>query len=427
VRHRLTASRITLARACSWWARQDVEIPESTSSAAAELGTALHQVAEEESAAGAERDIDEATVDAFFHRVVAGGVEADAAAGLGAPERAALAELAAVWREWWDRYRSTLDGFQPEAAYALDVTTGLARALPPSAHRDYSGVLETEVPGTIDLDALRPGAGFTVATRDPLRIHGHGRIVVDYKTGRRAKTVADHIDQLTHNAACVIGSSREVVTVAVAHVTVDGVRWTERTVDRFETSILVEELRQLLEQLPAAEPRPGLHCDELYCPARAVCPATRALLLDAHVEIEPRRRLPLVGPIGSNEQALAILVAAPLLEAWIAERVKAAKAFADAHEGIRGIDGRVYRARPQKRETPRLDVAGALPALQAALGPMAEAAIKTKVSTSFSAIRAAAKASGQPQKDVEDVAREALRGVGALKQSQFTTYEWGKE
>jgi hypothetical protein len=154
--------------------------------------------------------------------------------------------------------------------------------------------------------------------------------------------------------------------------------------------------------------------------------------VDAGVELEPRRRLPILGPVTSNDQAHAILVAAPMVEAWLSERVKAARAYADAYDGVRAPDGRVYRARAQKRETPRLDVDGALEALRAVLGPDADAAVKTKVSTSFDAIKeviAARRARGEklPLKGTVDRARDALREIGALKVSEFETYDWADE
>lgn len=415
-RHRVTASRIALARLCSWWARPDVELPEGESSAAADLGTALHAVAEQEGAATAEEDdLDEAAIDARFRLLVCGEAEEQAGAGLAPAERTALAELVAAWRAWWEAWPHSGAPAKRERALALNVATGAARSLPGTAHRDYSDAAPDEVPGTVDLHVDAPG----------------WPIVIDYKTGRGPHRVDDHLDQLTHGAACVANlTGAQRITVAIAWVTPEGVRWSERDLDTFDLALFREELRRIVAGLPEAQPRPGLHCDDLYCPARAVCPATRALLLDAQVPIGARRRLPLLGPVETEEQAFAILVAAPLLEAWIGERVKAAKAFADAHDGVRDpVSGKVYKGRLQKRETPRLDVQGGLEALRSVLpAAVVDAAVKMTVKTSFDAIgRALRAAKVQNAKELERQAREALRKAGALKVTEFKQYEWKKE
>ena len=74
-RHQLTASKITLGRSCLWWARPDVELPEQDASGAADLGTALHAVAEAEADEDASDEPDEGAVDRAFRRLVMGAVE----------------------------------------------------------------------------------------------------------------------------------------------------------------------------------------------------------------------------------------------------------------------------------------------------------------------------------------------------------------
>lgn len=416
MRHRLTASKITLARACSWWARGDVEIPASESSAAAELGTALHKVAEEEAEAA-----DETRVDTYFRRVVCGEIEELVGGELSESERASLAALATSWRDWWPSFQRRASESPEtgapvmitELAVALDVDTGRGRILACLEPRDYSTATEREVPGTIDLAAcLEEGVP----------------ALIDYKTGRATHRVADHVDQLLHNAASYTSlTGHRGAMIGVAHVTPEGVRLDERRVDGFDFAIITAELRQILDGLPSADPVPGLHCEDLYCPARAVCPVTRGMLIHAGLDVDTRRRLPLVGEPRTNEEALAKFVAAGLLEAVVEQYRREAKAFADTRGGITAPDGRVYRGRETTRETPRLDVAGAREALRLVLGDATDQAIKTKVTTSFSAIRAAAKAAKLPQGDAEDAARAALREVGALKVSRFPVYEFKQE
>lgn len=415
MKHRLSASRIKLGRRCLWWARPDVEIPAGEETRPAAVGTALHAVAESES-----DELDEDLVDERFARLVQ-GVEIDKAAeGLGTHERRHLEALVASWREWWAEGKLT--GAESELPIQV-FASGHAERLPKGEHRDYSSADDGAIPGTADVVAVWGPNGGTPAHL----------FVGDYKTGFGPHSLDDHIDQLTHlGYGFATEEGADCVRVGVLHVTPDGVRLDSRVLDAFDFAIHRQLVEDLLDGIDGAEARPGLHCDEMYCPARAVCPATRALLVDAKLDLEPRRRLPLVGPVESNDQALAILVAAPLIESWLADRVKAAQAFADGNDGLRASDGRIYRSRPQTRETPRLDVAGALEAIRTVLGADADQAVKTKVTTSFEAMRdviRARRAAGEkiPIEDTIEHTRDALRKVHALKVSEFEQYGWADE
>ena len=427
MRHRITASRIALAHRCSWWARPDVELPTSEASRAALLGTALHEAAENEA-----EEIDEERVDATFRRAV--GVPqpeilAAVSEGLRESERRHLALLVESWLDWWRQLEAEvgLDLPRREVAYAIDVDAGMARRLESAEHRDYSTCTDREVPGTLDLVIrLIPNASGT---------SGITLRVLDYKTGQGPHRCADHEEQLRWQAAAVALERGERVVAGILHITQDEARedWGVE-VDGFGALIVVEELRALLDELPRAEPRPGLHCEQMYCPARAVCPATRALLIAAEVPLDHRRRLPIVGPIQSAEQALAILVAGDLLEQWLEDRAKAVRAWADEHGGVQAPDGRVWRGREVERLTPRLDAEGGLEALRAALGADADKAIATKVSTSWERIEVALRgrqereraASGRKpaMKYLIEEVREKLKSAGALKRSAFTQYKW---
>jgi hypothetical protein len=421
MRHGLTASRIALGRSCLWWARPEVELPAREVTKASELGTATHAVTEAE----ADVDLDEETVDERFRRVVLGEALDVDGAELGDAEQRRLLSLSTAWRTWWDAVRPGLSGPETEVPMALRPRLQQARALEKGEHRDYSGAEEDELPGTADLIALAdaPIPGL------PL-VDGGDLVVLDYKTGHGPHRLADHEDQLVFlGAAAWLLERCEGCVVGVAHITPDGVLVDARRLDRFDVFLFVAGLAELLEQLPTAEPRPGLHCDDGRCPARAVCPATRALLLDAKLELEPRRRLPLVGPIVDNDQALAVLVGLGLLEKWSDERREAVKAYADAKGGVVAPDGRVWRGNTETRETPRLDAAGAMDALRLELGDRAEKAITTKVSTSWEAIKDQLRAISErgTLTDRERHVRAALRKAGAVKVSEFTKYSWKKK
>jgi RecB family exonuclease len=415
VRHHLTASRIELGTHCLYWARPDIELPERATSAAAQLGTSLHAATEEAADADDELDSDdEEALEREFRRVM-GEPSIDLGhlqTGLKPAAFTQLAKLFLAWQQWWslpERGRWTAR----ETAYALSVW-GEGRALVSHGQRDYSDATNLELPGTVDLVELGHDGAITVW---------------DYKTGRGPHRLVDHEHQLRHlGAAVALTLGVDEIRIGVAHVTAEDwggdspVIEDVATLDGFDIQCAIGEARALLEELPESKPNPGLHCEDLYCPARAVCPATRALLLDAKLELEPRRRLPLIGEIQSPEQAKAVMVGIGLVEEWIKDRERALKRYVDEKGGL--VDGdRIYKGWPQTRETPRLDVKGAKEFL---IEQGLDSAIKVKEVTSWKAIREALRPitkKGQLT-DKEQILRAELRARGALKVSEFTQYEW---
>jgi hypothetical protein len=216
VKHRLTASKLELGSRCLWWARPDVELPAGSASAAAELGTAFHRVADEEGGVEEEDELDEAALDASFRRYVQ--CELEPAAGLAPAARAELERLVMGWRAWWDL---TVAGrellHEREKAFALGPSGG--RRVESAEQRDYSAVAEDEVPGTVDLVYVEDGLVS----------------VVDYKTGRGPHRVSDHEAQLRHLGAAVAKVYNvDRVRVAIAHVTTED--------HGLETPVVVDEL-----------------------------------------------------------------------------------------------------------------------------------------------------------------------------------------
>lgn len=406
MRSRLTASKIALARSCLWWARGDACLPGSVASGASDLGDAFHATAERESDVMSEDELD-----AIFRDVGPGGSELTDLK-LDEPKRKTLSDHVDAWREWFSGFEIEHPWHAQERPLALDTSTGSARLLPSKGHRDYSGALPWEVPGTIDLIGL-----------------GSGLTVVDYKTGSKPHRYIDHEDQMRHLAtAAGLAFGAWEVRAIVAHVTPDGVSTDGRVLDSLDFAIVTEELRTLVAGIDDAEAKPGLHCDDKWCPGRAVCPATRSLLLAAKLPVDGRRHLSIVGPIASNDDAYATLIGLDLLEEWIKERRRTVKAYSDTNP-ILSPEGLLYGPAQKSREVPVLDVAGAPEALRAALGALADEAIETKVSTSWDAIGAAfrrRKKLGEKVsiKDGVDMARAALRSVGAVKISKFPEYKW---
>lgn len=399
---RLTASRLGLGRSCLWWARPDVDVPAGETSAAAAVGTSLHAVAERES-----EEVDGELVDSVFRDMTHEPMQDTPL--LRPADQTALEQLVASWRAWWATWSPGLTGVEREQPYALDVVTGKARVLPSNGQRDYSAATSTEVCGTTDLVAVR----------------GSELIVLDYKTGFSDHRYRDHEEQMRFlGAAAALEHGVSRVRVIVAHVTADGVRLDERVLDSLDIAIVVQELRALVAGVDDAIATPGLHCEEDWCPAKAVCPVTRALLVEAKMPLDQKRHLSLVGPIQSNDQAYATLVGIDLLEEWIEQRKKDVREFAAATPVV-APDGRVFKGRSVKRETPRIDVAGAEEALATVLGADgAKEAVEVKRSTTWTAIKRVARGRNLPISDTEEHARAALRQAGALKVSEFTSFEW---
>ena len=402
-RHRLSASKRKLGRSCLYWARDDVALPEDPSAGAA-VGSALHQSADEDVSEDALRDgwRPGADLDAIAERW-----------GLSPLEREKLFLLHDVWAEWWSSFASA-EGWRTEVPFAFDVATGRARALPCRGPRDYSACSSTEVPGTIDALRIDPAEGVAV--------------VLDLKTGRPPKRASDYIDQLAFGALCATRvHGLERARVVLAHVPERGVFVDEAELDAFDLDAAAADLPRVLGAISTAEPNPGLHCRELFCPARACCPATTAALtMVASSTLSPAaaRRLPLVGPIEDDDQAITLLEGLPRLEAWIDDRKRALRAYADETEGLRLPDGRVWAGRPAKSTTLHLEVRGAEGALRSVLGDAAELAISrgvTQVGIDRAARRLAVKHGDI--KRIRQAALEALRAAGAVKKSEFRRYE----
>lgn len=380
---RLSASKLALAAECLWSFRPDVELPEQSTSVAAELGTALHAVAEGHD---------------FAAVAAAGGFDADD-----------LVALVAEWRAWWSVY-SAGRRWEAEASYAFDTATGRARRLASDRHRDYSSASPTEI----------------CATLDAVTIDGIPT-VLDLKTGFGAKTLAAYRKQVEFGALCIARvHNLERVRVAIAHVTAAGVFVDETTeatdLDAFDLDAIAEDVRNLVIQVPGSVPRPGPHCSPLFCAARPVCPATLAALAEAPIP----KPLATTGEVQSDEDAERLLVGIPLLEAWCKERQAAVRRRALATGGVRMSDGHVYLATIDTRETIRLDVPGALEVLRAVLGEHTELALTVK--TSKAGIERAARAATGGQRGalgrMKATAIEALREAGAIKTTQFDSYEY---
>ena len=313
---RVTASKVGLLAHCQWYARDEAEWVD-TAGPAAERGTR-------------------------FHRAIA--LYINGVPGLPLSVEDDIAAEFAHAKAWVDLAREA-SGHGPmlaEVALAWDPATDTAEVLHVT-DRDY-GKHPGKLCGTADL--VRYDAATATAYVD------------DWKTGDGSSAGP----QLRTLAVMVSRAYRvERVVIAALEVTAAGVREVcQETLDGFELDAIAGELQEQLAAVASAEPTPGPHCTELYCPARGTCPSGREVveqIIPTASLVKHRWEL----AIGSPEHAVWLLDHARLVE-------QAAKAVRDAvrayvpPEGLTLADGSVLRE--GSREMPRFDKSKAIALLK---------------------------------------------------------------
>lgn len=235
---RLSASKISLARECTYWLRPEVPF-------------------------GAESVTKSGPTGKLFHALVADamGVPPEPEDMTGADEAKARRMLAA-----WMRWRADdaparwpwVTRWEYEVAYLFDMRSG--RATRASSKKEIADRPDHVLAAIVDM----------LGWGDD----GHSAVVVDYKTG--AKTEAAATNGQVGLAALAImrapGPTVREVWGALAYVKqrkpfdVDSARFT-----RLDTADLEDEIRALVASAPTSTPRPGDHC--WRCRARHSCPA----------------------------------------------------------------------------------------------------------------------------------------------------------
>jgi hypothetical protein len=227
-----TASSLHRALACP--ASAVLPRAPSTTSEAAERGTAIHAYLEEWAQRGA--------------RPVAPPEYADTCHGIDLPAILAGRTICEV-----------------EAAYAFDVATGRARLIGYSLGRDYGPLSPTEIVGTADL----------------VLIDSEGRgVILDWKTGQPQASAAVN-PQLALLALCLsrYRGDPEVVVELVYLGEEGGYKVDRAVLDSLDLDSFAAQLREAvtLWRSPEAAQRvnPGDHCR--YCPCFDSCPAQHQL------------------------------------------------------------------------------------------------------------------------------------------------------
>lgn len=255
---RLSASRMSLARACAYWLREDVELAPDAPSAISDTGKVAHALFDVGlSAAGSA---------AGFPPWEALAVDAAQREALLLADVPKAARMAAAWERWWPGFAGDHPGvsWQSEVPILYNVAEGSAHRIAEPAKWFASGRPREadEVPAIIDL----------LGTGEDGSIH-----VYDYKTGsKREPASASGQLALCALAAWTLAGRPAGVRITAGNVyvklrdpwAIDAVEWT--TLDMVDAD---DELRALEAEYREAQPVEGRHCWQ--CRARAECPAKR--------------------------------------------------------------------------------------------------------------------------------------------------------
>ncbi len=296
---RVTASKVGLLSYCQWWARSEAKWDTRTSSAA-DRGTRFHAAIAKAVRTG-ERD---------------------------------TSELAEDIRQEYEHAFAWLDALprgpriDEEVAFAWDPDSDTAEVLG-VIDRQYKPT--SRLCGTADLVVNDAGAGEVW--------------VFDWKTGS-GEGAGPQLRVLGLMAARAYGV--DTVRVAALEVSKSGVNevaW--ETLDAFALAGIAGDLAEQLASIKDAEPKPGSHCGELYCPARLTCPLGNTAMAEV-VDVVPadslvrRREYRITDPITTPEHAAWALDVCRLVGAKLDAIKDSIKAMVPP-EGLTLEDGSVLR------------------------------------------------------------------------------------
>lgn len=331
---RWSGSKLPLLRACGYSARPDVEVPADVQSEPARRGVARHLA---------------------FEHWLSSGVTSD-------PEGCDWAAPPSVVRETFLRSVRDLGlggTVEVEIPIVLDVETG---------HSRFSRYKRTHDDPEARPSEIRLIADLISVSRDPRPEHPSHTVVVDWKTGRHRAEAVSQLDGLVLAARAARGILAYVDDYGAITHTI------ERTYDEIDHAATLAWMRGILERERTAEPIPGPHCRDLFCPLLGLCPATAPALVAAGV---PTITLAPETP----EEARALFLAREVARGWYTRADDALRQYVDQRGEVPLGDGRAYGVNTSTRETITLT-----PEAIAAVDIPADA---LRVSTSKSAINAA--------------------------------------
>lgn len=322
---RWSGSKLPLLRACGYSARPDVAVPADVQGESARRGVARHLA---------------------FERWLSGNPEPVDGCDWAAPADTVRGVfLRAVGDLWF----GTASPVEVEIPLVLDVETGATRRSPYRRTHEDPDARPTEI--RLIADALS------------------GPVVVDWKTGRRRRP--ESVSQLD---GLVLASRAERGILAYVDDYGAITHAVERTYDEIDHAATLAWMRGLLEREHTAQPIPGSHCRDLYCPLLGACPATSPALVAAGVP-------PVSLSPETPDEARALYLAREVARGWYVQADDALRRYVDERGDVPLGNGRVYGANTTTRETITLT-----PEAIASVDLPPEA---LRVSTSKSAINAA--------------------------------------
>jgi len=379
---RPTASKLSLAQECLWPWSGPVVWDAGTRGAAARLGSAFH-----------------AAVAALINGWPLDLDHIGEWLGLDDEQRETLARMV----QGWQRNVAVDKRWKAEIPFLYDAVNDVAEELPPSAERNY------------------PEGNLWAGTADVVWDDGDLLVIRDWKTGQREYVhLPGQNPQLRQLAlAGCRARGKERARVELAWVDSDGnVDVEQDELGPFEIAAVAGEIAELEDRLSRGpvEPCTGDHCRR--CPAVVSCAETRTAIVAVAPTPppEPFRVVGTVTEITSPEHATWMLhrVRAVAAAVEVADRVL--RQYADGNTGIATGTGAVWKRRELAVE--RID-----------LNPDGLALLKrelpgaVKQGTSKTAIREAAKATGQSPTEIEQQIMAALRIAGSVKGSITVRYE----
>jgi PD-(D/E)XK nuclease superfamily protein len=398
VAHRLTASRLALARECLWWARADAIPDRPGETAASRLGSALHAAAH----AYPEVDLD-ATAGTW--RLTPG-------------ETDTFLELYDSWAAWWPGYVG--DRIERrEVPFAWDTETWTARELPSNGHRDYSACRPSEVPCTVDAALMHPEWAIEPQFGQDWVPQPQSLEVLDLKTSWDYIAAEDHAQLAGNGLAVARALGFESVKVTIARIQPEGVEVNSVVLSNAQLDRTALDLELYLQRIPGAMPRPGEHC--AGCPSAGNCPESRALAV-ALREMRPDLQGLFFGELRSDAQADRLWTGLDQLEAFVNEQRGRLVDYAKQRGGIRRSSGKI--ARRTDITTRKID--GSNPAVRRKLEVMFPGRVgeivKVKATVSVGAVEKMAMADAPRGKksDAAEAAMTELETTGGVK---LSTYE----
>ena len=298
---RVTASKIGLLAYCQAWARPEMQW-DTRSSEAADRGSRFHKAIADYTTMRERVEVEEDIREEYAHAC-----------------------------DWVDSLRTFEGSLLIEVAFAWCPDTDTGELI--GTDRDYSRA-KGRLCGTADLVLVVKLDGKRVAA-----------MVWDWKTGdgRGSGPQLRTLGLMVARALDI-----ETVTVAALEVRKSGVTEVAlEELDAFALAGVAGELAEQLAMVASAEPMPGSHCGELYCPARLSCPVGTAATAEV-VQIIPAEALVrkadyhITDPIKTADQAIWTVDVLRLMGAWIDAKKDEIKGLVP-EEGWKADDGRVLK------------------------------------------------------------------------------------